>query len=73
MYLHIYTHLLLPPPQQRYFVYNGKEKDNNVSSYSLLYIQHSSDNYDCSSKNRADDSNKSFSDLMVKIIDSFRE
>jgi hypothetical protein len=34
---------------------------------------HSNDNYDCSSKNRSDDSNKSVSDPMVKIIDPFTD
>jgi len=46
-----------------------------AAMYHLIpsYISnHSNNNCDCSSKNRADDSNKSVSDPMVKIFDSFK-
>jgi len=51
-------------------------KKRKTTMFHLIhhYISnHSNDNYDCSSKNRSDDSNKSVSDPMVKIIDPFTD
>ena len=51
-------------------------KKRKTTMFHLIhpYISnHSNDNYDWSSKNRSDDSNKSVSDPMVKIIDPFTD